>query len=450
MMKRYLSLMLCCSLLCISGVVWAQDDDVFSEDSFSEDDIFSDVESVVDIEETTDDSILDVLTEESTTFSGEITANFGYVLTRDYFDDKTDLEDNPYSTSMEGDFLLDVRLQQGIKAFANLGATYTPQAASSETEDLEMGPPANNDDPLQTSLREFFVDGNYERKIYVRFGKQNLKWGRGYLWNPTDLISQDRKDFGDMDARREGVYGLKTHIPFGTTWNIYGFINASGADKVDEFAFAGKVEVLLPQNIEMSVSAWKKKDYKAVFGLDFATHKFNADWRGELSLSKGDTNSRVEKHNGHYVDVTNDNDWTPRVALGFTRMFDHRDVNNRFSLTGEFYYNHAGYEEDMLGSDDIRDRFLEDGYFEPNNYGKYYAALFASYSKFIISDMTLNVNAIGNLSDSSFMVSSGLTYGVINNLSLSCDVNSYIGSKNKEYTLMGDALGVELSASLAF
>lgn len=452
-MKIYLSLMLCCVLLFASDVVLAQDD------AFSEDDIFSDVESVVDVEETTDDSILDVLTEESTTFSGEITANFGYAFTRDYFDNKADLEDNPYSTSMEGDFLLDVRLTKGIKAFADLWVSYTPQNSEPPNGD-ETNPfyPENgsetmktsDDDHLQTSLKEFFVDANIKRKVYFRFGKQNLKWGRGYLWNPTDLISEDRKDFNDIDARREGVYGLKMHIPFGTTWNIYSFVNASGANNVDEFSVAGKVEVLLPQNIEMSVSAWKKKDYKAVYGVDFATHKFNTDWRGELSLSKGDNRSRLEEQNGQYVDVENDNDWTPRVALGFTRMFDHRDVNNRLSVTGEFYYNHAGYEDDMLGNEAIRDRFLEDGYFEPNNYGKYYAALFTSYSKFIVSDMTLNVNAISNLSDSSFMVSSGVTYGVINNLWLSCDVKGYLGSKNKEYTLMGDAVGIDISASLAF
>ncbi len=442
-MKAYLTLLFCCFLLIAPVVVLAQDD------PFSEEDMFSDTDTMVNIEDATDDSILDVLTEESTTLSGEIAANFGYVLTRDYFDDKTAWEDNPYSTSMDGDFLLDVRLQKGIKAFADLGVIYTPQANAANTGDAEMGPPVN-DDPLQTTLKEFFVDGNYNRKVYVRFGKQNLKWGRGYLWNPTDLISEDRKDFGDMDARREGVYGLKIHVPFGTTWNIYSFINASGASKVDEFSFAGKVEVLLPQNIEMSVSAWKKKDYKAVYGIDFATHKFSTDWRGELSLSKGDNRSRLEQQNDQYVDVKNDTDWTPRMVLGFTRMFDHRDVNNRFTLTGEFYYNHAGYDDDMLGNETIRDRFLEDGYYEPNNYGKYYAALFTSYSKFIISDMTLNVNAIGNLSDSSFMVSSGLTYGVINNLSLSCTVSSYIGSKNTEYTLAGDALGIDVSASLAF
>ena len=33
-----------------------------------------------------------------------------------------------------------------------------------------------------------------EDKIYFRTGKQVLKWGRSYFWNPTDLINVE-KDF---------------------------------------------------------------------------------------------------------------------------------------------------------------------------------------------------------------------------------------------------------------
>jgi hypothetical protein len=306
-----------------------------------------------------------------------------------------------------------------------------------------------NADHLQTTLKEFFLDVNISRKVYFRFGKQNLKWGRGYFWNPTDLISEDRKDFEDMEARREGVYGLKTHIPFGTTWNLYGFVNASGTEKTDEFAVAGKIEVLLPRNIEMAVSAWKKKDYLAVYGLDFATNKFNMDWRGELSLSNGDNRHRLEKKNGEYVDTEVKDEWVPRVCLGFTRNFDFRDVNDRISLTGEFYYNHGGYDENML-DDATRDQFLEGRYFEPGNYGKYYTAIFSSYQKFLVSDMTLNVNAISNLSDSSFIVASGVSYELANNAYLNANVSGYFGEKNREYTLAGNSLSAEASVDVAF
>lgn len=431
-MQKFYAVACCLGMLLLTNLAWAAD-------KAEEDDIFSDAATVVDVKEKTDDSILDVLTEESVTFSGEIGANFGYQILRDYLDDKSDFEENPYTTTMESDLLLDVRLRKGIKAFADLWVEYNPKTD-------ENRPDA---DHLQTTLKEFFVDANISQKVYFRFGKQNLKWGRGYLWNPTDLISVDRKDFNDMDARREGVYGLKMHVPFGTTWNIYSFVNASGANQADEFSVAGKVEVLLPKNIEMSVSAWKKKDYKAVYGVDFATHKFSTDWRGELSLSNGDNRHRLEQQNGEYVDQTVEDEWIPRVAVGFTRNFDWKDVKNRISITGEFYYNHGGYDDNML-EDATRDQFLEGDYFEPNNYGKYYAALFASYSKFLVSDMTLNLRAISNLSDASTILTSGVSYGVVNNMVLNCEVSGYLGDDDREYTLSGNAIGIDVAASLNF
>jgi hypothetical protein len=104
----------------------------------------------------------------------------------------------------------------------------------------------------------------------------------------------------------------------------------------------------------------------------------------------------------------------------------------------------------MLEDEVTRDRFLEGDYFEPNNYGKYYAALFSSYSKFILSDMTLNLNALGNLSDSSFMMSSGVTYGFVNNVWLNFDINAYLGAENREYTFDGNAIGADISINLTF
>ncbi len=410
-----------------------------AEDIFSEDDIFSEEETVVEVEESQNESITDDVTGESVSFSGSISPNFGYTVTRDCLDGDEDWGDNPYSTSVDGDFLLDVRLRNGIKSFANFWATYTPQE---NEEDPEF-------ENFDTILKEFFVDVNIARKVYFRFGKQNLKWGQGYLWNPTDLISEDRKDFDDIDARREGVYGLKAHVPFGTMANLYGFVNAANADTVDEFSVAGKAEFLVLNDIELSFSAWKKQDYKAVFGMDAATYKLRTNWRAEMSLSQGDNRSRLEQQNGEYVDIRADDDWMPRFTLGFTRMFDVGNFNDRLSVTGEFYYNHGGYDDDML-ADDTRDQFLEGGYFEPGSYGKYYAALFSNFGRFIVTDMTLNVNAIGNLSDSSFIFSTGIDYLLTFNAILSAKVDAYLGDENQEYTLAGNALSAEVSMNLIF
>jgi hypothetical protein len=449
-------------LLLIPVMAWAQEvneDELFSDPNTTqpatatnqpnqpqntsganEGDIFSDQNSVVSITEKQDEKVSDLVNQESKSFSGEIAANFTYHTTRDCLEGDTDWGDNPYTTSVDGDFLLDVRLNKGIKAFGDLWVTYSPQDE------------ANNPDTdhFQNTLKELFVDVNIARKVYFRFGKQNLKWGRGYFWNPTDVISEDRKDFNDLDARLEGVYGLKMHVPFGTQVNIYSFLNASSANKTKDFAVAGKIEILLPHNIEMAVSAWTKDGYRAVYGLDFATYKLGMDWRGEISVSHGDNRHRLTQQNGEFIDTQVTDEWVPRLCLGFTRVFDAGNYTDRISLTGEFYYNHGGYERDMLKDPMLRGLFLQGGYFEPNNYGKYYAALFSSYSKFLLSDMTLNLNAIGNVSDSSWILSSGVAYQLANNAALNFNITGYLGAKNREYTFAGNAISTEVSVNLSF
>lgn len=434
-MKKYRIMFLCLGFVLMPILTWAQDDGIFSED-----DIFSEEETVVEVEENQDESITEDIIGEAVTFSGSISPQFIYYITRDCLEGNEDWGDNPYFTSVDGDFLLDVRLRNGIKSFANLWVTYTPQE---NEEDPEF-------ENFDTVLKEFFVDVNIARKVYFRFGKQNLRWGQGYLWNPTDLISEDRKDFGDIDARREGVYGLKAHVPFGTTANLYGFVNATGANTVDEFALAGKIEFLVLNDIELSLSAWKKQDYKAVFGVDFATYKLRTNWRAEMSLSQGDNHHRLELQDGEYVDTQENDDWIPRLTVGFTKMFDVGNFNDRLSITGEFYYNHGGYDDDMLAEEPLRRQFLEGGYFEPGNYGKYYAALFSSFSRFIVTDMTLNINTIDNLSDSSFIVSTDIDYLLTFNAVLNAKINAYLGEENREYTLESHGLSAEVSVNLTF
>ena len=106
-----------------------------------------------------------------------------------------------YAAIMEGDFLLDARWREGIKAFADLWAGYTERSKSAEER---ANPNESEDDNFETVLKEFFGDVNIKHRAYFRFGKQNLKWGQGYFWNPTDLINEDRKDFQiSTDAAKE-------------------------------------------------------------------------------------------------------------------------------------------------------------------------------------------------------------------------------------------------------
>ncbi len=475
-MKYFIITLCCCVGLCLFPVIGiAQEidtgpapaendlfsDDLISEetttetetsetsgdDLFLEDDLFSDENSVEAVEEHQDENISQIM-EESVGFAGELTGTFTYDAARDCLEGDADWGDNPYTALMEGDFLLDARWREGIKAFGDLWAGYTEQSTPSDEEESEQ---KTDDDKFDTVLKELFADVNIKHRVYFRFGKQNLIWGRGYFWNPTDLINTERKDFQDMDKRREGIFGLKTHIPFGTTVNIYGFIDMNDAEKSEDFAYAGKLEFLVLNDIEMAVSAWAKSTYRPVFGFDMSTYKLRTQWRGEISLTQGGNQRYLEKQDNEYVEVDKNDDWIPRLTVGFTRNFDVGDFTDRFSVTGEFFYNHKGYEDDMLEDEELRAQFISGGYYLPNYYGKYYAAIFTSFARFLNnSDLTLTTNAIGNLSDSSCILQAGLDYQLTFNASLSTKLSGYLGEKNREYTFSGNALSAEVSLNLAF
>ncbi len=85
-----------------------------------------------------------------------------------------------------------------------------------------------------------------------------------------------------------------------------------------------------------------------------------------------------------------------------------------------------------------------------NDFSKYYAAVFLSISKFFVTDLTFNLNAIGNLSDTSFVVSGGLAYNPVYNFNVTLMFSGFLGEDGKEYTFSGTGLGTQLLMSINF
>ena len=473
---HYFYIVVCALMLCAQPIS-AQDineDDLFSTDpvqedaapkaeppeaapkspdlNSSEEDIFSSSDNISTVEESADDSLATIMDQESVSFSGELSGNFGASLLRDYLDGDKDFEDNPYSTSVEGDFLLDVRWKKGIKAFGDLWLSYSPLLNEpTAAEDAQNSEETEEPDDFDTVLKELFVDVNIAKKVYFRFGKQALKWGRCYLWTPTDLLSEDRKSFADMEARLEGVYGLKAHVPFGTTVNVYGFAQFDNADNLSQIATAAKVEWLLPRDVEIGLSAWQKNDYHAVFGFDVATYKLGVSWRGEMSVATEDNRDYLEQNAaGEWVNTTHDDKWTPRFAFGGTKTFDYGNYSDRISVTVETYHDPNGYDTDMFEDDAVRQVFLDGDYYLPNYYGQWYLAVFSSVAKFLVSDVTLNLDLMSNLTDSSWLLKPGISYEIASNAMLQFDVTGHFGEENREYTFGGQAVDVDARLNLTF
>ena len=118
-------------------------------------------------------------------------------------------------------------------------------------------------------------------------GKQVLKWGTGYFWNPTDLINIEHRSFTNTNALLQGVFGLRSDVVFSPNWHLYTFLNLNGvqADATDA-AFAARSEFLVGST-EFAVSSWLKWGKVPVFGADLSTPLVlepEPDLRGELLL----------------------------------------------------------------------------------------------------------------------------------------------------------------------
>ncbi|MFH2131317.1 MAG: hypothetical protein ABIK68_13160 [bacterium] len=462
-MKKTAIRFICLVLILFPLPVWADDPATKESDPFSrsEEDMFSNSTSVEAVEGLKDNTITDKFDQGTFGFSGELRGTAGYTFATDRAKADTSVygHTDAHAITLDGDILFDARWRYGIKFFSDVYLTYTPVKETGRDDRFL----SDEEDDYDTLVREAFGDVNIAQKVYFRIGKQTLKWGKGYFWNPTDLISTDKKDFNDIEARREGAYGIKIQIPFGTGLNLYSFIDTTDTDEYSDSAFAGKVEFLVLDNTELSFSAWTKKAYQPVYGFDFSTYGFDTQWRGELSLSKGGNRHYLVNENGTWVDQYDPDEMIVQMVWGFTKKVDIGDITDRLSLTGEFLINPKGYEENMLARTPLtlpggiqmtgvtlRELFLS-RYYTPNYYGKTYAAFFASYSHLLdMADLTLSANGIANISDGSSVIATNLNYNLTFDTLLTLTVSTNLGPDDREYTFTGNLGRVEGSFTMTF
>jgi hypothetical protein len=400
--------------------------------------------------------------------SGDLTV-MGYVVAP-----RDDMGNPDLVSSVVGDLFLDARLLQGIKGYAALEASYDA-----------------THDTTQIHLREMFMDMNIHERVYFRIGKQVLQWGRCNLWNPVDLINVERKRFVQRIGSREGVFGLKAHIPFGTAVNLYGFMDTRNASAPESLSTAGKVELIV-KGTEMAFSAWGKRGKIPVFGYDISSRLAGIDIAGEAAAFRRDNENRLGQIGDSLFLQKGPQLWTPRIALNLSHSFDVNGIPDRLLVSVEGYYNGTGtdskmFEDTLKYKSDVPgmppesyvingmpitvqqpapamkklEYFLANGLYRPNEHSFYYAALFTSFSRFINSNMALSFNAIGNIGERCATLMGGLSYRDLRDLSLGLTVLGYVGPKKREYTMgyrfskegieyFTRGLDVQLTAGISF
>jgi hypothetical protein len=282
----------------------------------------------------------------------------------------------------------------------------------------------------------------------------------------------EKKLFIPKIGYREGAYGIKAHIPFGTFCNIYGFLDMKNPGSVDSLAVAGKAEFLLG-NTEMAVSMWNKKNSRPVFGYDISTRQLGIDITGEISVSHGsNTYSLFEDNGALYKDKSKD--WQTKASIDFGKDFDLFSISKGLNVIASFYYNRTGYSDNLFADNRLytfrnplqaqdtgagsatltqgtKTMFLLiDNLYEQHDFSRYYASIDTKINRLFLNSLTGFVNFIDNIPQSSMIVSAGINYTSLNEFFAGLTVNGFLGGRQTEYTFTNQAFLIQLTAGLTF
>ena len=392
-------------------------------------------------------NVADAVEKDHVGLSGQLQAQSTYSVSRKISEGTGSLADNSLSNIVGGDFLVDIRLQKGFKAFLDLNLAFipggTPTLHNFVTPLATPFPLTENQDTALL-IKEVFVDFNIANTAYFRAGKQVLKWGTGYFWNPTDLINIEHRSFTNTTALLQGVFGLRSDVVFSSNWHLYTFLNLNGVDSgATDAAFAARSEFLVGST-EFGISSWLKYGKPIVFGADLSTPLFwSLNLTSEASFSWGDIQNRLDPST--FIPYAVVDQPVVKIDVGLSRTFDALDVQDRINASIEFFYNNVGYSQNMLAVLG----FLP-SYYQANYYGQYYAAAFVTINSFGLNNMSLTLSGLANLSDQSGTALAGLSYAPVNNFTLSLQLGANLGAANREYTVSGSQFFGILGATVAF
>ncbi len=105
---------------------------------------------------------------------------------------------------------------------------------------------------LSLTVNELYADVNFGDTFFVRLGKQRLKWGAGYVFNPSDPVNPP-KDPIALRAVREGVTALKLEL-IAKPVSLMSFAVLYNA--LDQIGFGSKLSTSVIPNTDLSLSGY--------------------------------------------------------------------------------------------------------------------------------------------------------------------------------------------------
>jgi hypothetical protein len=290
----------------------------------------------------------------------------------------------------------------------------------------------------QSDVEEMKLFFNAAKTVFFTVGKQKIKWGSGFFWNPSDVVNQARRDVLYSDDRRSGVTIVKSHVPLGTS-NLYLVNSFTDADRVDEIGNALRFEIPVAQS-EFAVTASKQRYQEAVFALDASVGVWDFDLHGEAAYSRK-SNQLFYGASGPYSKQTDTVNW----VVGAAYEFKYSDQDS-IAISAEYFRNQDGYKSRADYA-----YVLASGAYVPYYLADQYALLMVSASDpGSLSGVSFALINLFNVADGSALSKLSSNFTLMQDLNLTVAASYRYGSSDGELRFGNLRYGFETRLKVDF
>jgi hypothetical protein len=281
-------------------------------------------------------------------------------------------------------------------------------------------------EPLVLSLDELWLGFDLGDIVFFKLGRQKLRWGSGYIWNPTDFLNIQRRDSIDFFDQRIGVDLLKVHIPIqGLGMNHYLIAQVQDASNPLDAGVAARSEVAFwTAEVALSAAYSGRQGFNAgadaSIGLWIFDFRFEGavSWASPLASWRGTFEPGAEQPTA----VSQREQLIPQLLAGVDATIPYADKRT-FVVGVEYFYNGAGYDDATLYP-----WLLLTNTYQPLFTGRHYAAgFFSVVAPFGWEEASFRFNTIGNLSDTSFISRLDGTFRLYSTMDLNLFVAGHYG-----------------------
>jgi len=306
----------------------------------------------------------------------------------------------------------------------------------------------------ETVLYEGYFSHKPSAFLILEAGKKNLKWGKGYAWNPVAFVDRP-KDPDDPDLNLEGFFmgsadytrsfqgSLKTVSLTLALVPVYGDLNDDFGEQ-DHLNAAVKLYLLWRDtDIDFMALAGESKPQR--YGMDFSRNLFsNLEIHGELAWIR-DFEKSVMNASGTLIQEDEDV-WSALLGLRYLSA-----IETTYFL--EYYHNGTGFTEQEMNDffafvEKGYERFISSGdaaplrkagnlaegrYGRPNPMKNYLYARISQKEPLDILYFTPAITGILNLEDRSYSISPELLYTGVTNFEMRLKGTVLAGDRFSEY-----------------